>query len=204
MSSEQFYLDFSDKNAKNNVSQHEDYLEALLYEQARSKQFLVNQNNAARARLGLLRQDVQDREKEIARRRLANCSSTTTISQDALNKIYQEKRDLMLRIQLITREIDTCGHQDAQKPLYECRPPLPQTRGDSNILAGFAPNRFGGVCRPPGTPPPQHLLNRSNVLDTRTDRWGCEYCTFLNEPSARNCEQCNMPKGSKPTKQRSS
>lgn len=194
MSSERFYLDFSDKSVKNNVSQHEDYLEALLYEQAKSKQLLINQNNAARARLELLRQDVQDREREIAKRRLANCNSTSTISQDALNQIYQEKRDLMLRIQLLTRQIDTCGLQDVQKQRFDCRPPL--NRGDHMIGFGQnAPLRFGGICRPPGTPPPQHLLNRPNhTIDVKSEKWGCEYCTFLNNPNERNCEQCNMPK----------
>lgn len=195
MSSEQFYLDFSDKSVKNNVSQHEDYLEALLNEQAKSKQLLINQNNAARARLELLRQDVQDREKEIAKRRLANCSSTATISQDALNQIYQEKRDLMLQIQLLTRQIDTCSLQEVQKQRLECRPPY---RGHGNNAPGFgqiAPTRSGGICRPPGTPPPQHLLNRPNhALDTDSEKWGCDYCTFLNNPNERNCEQCNMPK----------
>ncbi|KAJ8385934.1 hypothetical protein AAFF_G00178960 [Aldrovandia affinis] len=133
-------------------------------------------------KLEKLKEEVNEMENDLTRRRLQRSNSVSTIpSIEEMQQLRCKNRILQIDIDCLTKEID-----------------LLRTRGphfNPSAIHNFYDNiGFLG----PVPPKPKGTINvAAEVAAAEEDegtQWSCTACTFLNHPALNRCEQCEFPR----------
>ncbi|KAM3861319.1 TGF-beta-activated kinase 1 and MAP3K7-binding protein 2 isoform 3-T3 [Diretmus argenteus] len=162
------------------------YTQALLVHQKARMERLWHELELKKKKLEKLKEEVNEMENDLTRRRLERSNSASQIpSIEEMQQLRCKNRILQIDIDCLTKEID-----------------LLQTRGPHfNPIAihNFYDNiGFLG----PVPPKPKGTLSVGNksvksIADQEEDegtQWSCTACTFLNHPALNRCEQCEFPR----------
>lgn len=169
------------------------YTQALLIHQKARMERLWHELELKKKKLEKLKEEVNEMENDLTRRRLQRSNSVSTIpSIEEMQQLRCKNRILQIDIDCLTKEID-----------------LLQTRGphfNPSAIHNFYDNiGFLG----PVAPKPKGTLNvESSPKNLKTvgeaaaaaaeedegTQWSCTACTFLNHPALNCCEQCEFPR----------
>ncbi|XP_047674004.1 TGF-beta-activated kinase 1 and MAP3K7-binding protein 2 isoform X2 [Tachysurus fulvidraco] len=164
------------------------YTQALLVHQKARMERLCHELKLKKKNLDKLKEEVNEMENDLTRRRLQRSNSVSQIpSLDEMQQLRCKNRLLQIDIDCLTKEID-----------------LLQTRGphfNPSAIHNFYDNiGFLGPVppKPKGTPAAESgSKNMKTVSEAEDDdgvQWGCTACTFLNHPALNRCEQCEFPR----------
>ncbi|XP_016341415.1 TGF-beta-activated kinase 1 and MAP3K7-binding protein 2 isoform X1 [Sinocyclocheilus anshuiensis] len=164
------------------------YTQALLVHQRARMQRLWHELEQKKRKLEKLKEEVNEMENDLTRRRLQRSNSVCQIpSIEEMQQLRCKNRLLQIDIDCLTKEID-----------------LLQTRGpDFNPIAihNFYDNLgfLGPVPPKPLKGPTKQEGSRSARLVSEPEeddgvQWSCTACTFLNHPALNRCEECEFPR----------
>ncbi|KAI3364719.1 hypothetical protein L3Q82_010854 [Scortum barcoo] len=164
------------------------YTQALLIHQKARMDRLWHELELKKKKLEKLKEEVNEMENDLTRRRLERSNSASQIpSIEEMKQLRCKNRLLQIDIDCLTKEID-----------------LLQTRGphfNPSAIHNFYDNiGFLG----PVPPKPKGTLSIDSgskivkpIADQEEDegtQWSCTACTFLNHPALNRCEQCEFPR----------
>ncbi|XP_042247212.1 TGF-beta-activated kinase 1 and MAP3K7-binding protein 2 isoform X3 [Thunnus albacares] len=164
------------------------YTQALLVHQKARMERLWHELELKKKKLEKLKEEVNEMENDLTRRRLERSNSASQIpSIEEMKQLRCKNRLLQIDIDCLTKEID-----------------LLQTRGphfNPSAIHNFYDNiGFLG----PVPPKPKGTLSIDSgsksvkpLADQEEDegtQWSCTACTFLNHPALNRCEQCEFPR----------
>ncbi|XP_073709184.1 TGF-beta-activated kinase 1 and MAP3K7-binding protein 2 isoform X2 [Garra rufa] len=164
------------------------YTQALLVHQRARMERLWHELEQKKRKLEKLKEEVNEMENDLTRRRLQRSNSVCQIpSIEEMQQLRCKNRLLQIDIDCLTKEID-----------------LLQTRGpDFNPIAihNFYDN-LGFLGPVPPKPPkvlakPEGGRSARVVSEPEEDdgvQWSCTACTFLNHPALNRCEECEFPR----------
>ncbi|XP_035534375.1 TGF-beta-activated kinase 1 and MAP3K7-binding protein 2 isoform X1 [Morone saxatilis] len=193
------------------------YTQALLVHQKARMERLWHELELKKKKLEKLKEEVNEMENDLTRRRLERSNSASQIpSIEEMKQLRCKNRLLQIDIDCLTKEIDllqTRGpdfNPSAIHNFYDnigfLGPVPPKPKGTLSI----GPDRRG--CRynvtsklmmepSSGPSPPLPLDSGSKVVKPNADQeedegkqWSCNACTFLNHPALNRCEQCEFPR----------
>lgn len=164
------------------------YTQALLVHQRARMERLWHELEQKKRKLEKLKEEVNEMENDLTRRRLQRSNSVCQIpSIEEMKQLRCKNRLLQIDIDCLTKEID-----------------LLQTRGpDFNPIAihNFYDNLgfMGPVPPKPPKGPTKPEVSRSTRLVSEHEeddgiQWSCTACTFLNHPALNRCEECEFPR----------
>ncbi|XDV42406.1 hypothetical protein PO909_011077 [Leuciscus waleckii] len=164
------------------------YTQALLVHQRARMERLWHELELKKRKLEKLKEEVNEMENDLTRRRLQRSNSVCQIpSIEEMQQLRCKNRLLQIDIDCLTKEID-----------------LLQTRGpDFNPIAihNFYDNLgfLGPVAPKPlkGPTKPESIRNVRVMSEPEEDdgvQWSCTACTFLNHPALNRCEECEFPR----------
>ncbi|XP_051954741.1 TGF-beta-activated kinase 1 and MAP3K7-binding protein 2-like isoform X2 [Xyrauchen texanus] len=164
------------------------YTQALLVHQRARMERLWHELELKKRKLEKLKEEVNEMENDLTRRRLQRSNSVSQIpSIEEMQQLRCKNRLLQIDIDCLTKEID-----------------LLQTRGpDFNPIAihNFYDNLgFKGPVPPKPPKGPTKAESSTNVRvisEPEEDEgvpWSCTACTFLNHPALIRCEECEFPR----------
>ncbi|KAM9495962.1 TGF-beta-activated kinase 1 and MAP3K7-binding protein 2 isoform 2-T4 [Clarias gariepinus] len=164
------------------------YTQALLVHQKARMERLCHELKLKKKNLEKLKEEVNEMENDLTRRRLQRSNSVSQIpSLDEMQQLRCKNRLLQIDIDCLTKEID----------LLQARGPHFNPSAIHNFYdnIGF----LGPVApKPKGTPAAESgSKNMKTVSEAEDDdgvQWGCTACTFLNHPALNRCEQCEFPR----------
>ncbi|XP_057208091.1 TGF-beta-activated kinase 1 and MAP3K7-binding protein 2 isoform X2 [Triplophysa rosa] len=164
------------------------YTQALLGHQRARMERLWHELELKKRKLEKLKEEVNEMENDLTRRRLQRSNSVCQIpSIEEMQQLRCKNRLLQIDIDCLTKEID-----------------LLQTQGpDFNPVAihNFYDN-LGFL----GPVPPKPIKSQTKSESSRNTRvmpepedddgvqWSCTACTFLNHPALNRCEECEFPR----------
>ncbi|KAI1897445.1 hypothetical protein AGOR_G00083360 [Albula goreensis] len=165
------------------------YTQALLIHQKARMERLWHELELKKKKLEKLKEEVNEMENDLTRRRLQRSNSVSTIpSIEEMQQLRCKNRILQIDIDCLTKEID-----------------LLQTRGphfDPNAIHNFydnigflgpVPPKPKGTINVESSSKNQKTLGEAAEEDEGT-QWSCTACTFLNHPALNRCEQCEFPR----------
>ncbi|KAK1888711.1 TGF-beta-activated kinase 1 and MAP3K7-binding protein 2 [Dissostichus eleginoides] len=159
------------------------YTQALLVHQKARMERLWHELELKKKKLEKLKEEVNEMENDLTRRRLERSNSASQIpSIEEMKQLRCKNRSLQIDIDCLTKEID-----------------LLQTRGphfNPSAIHNFYDNiGFLGPVPPKpkdvGTKAVKPLAEQEEDEGTQ---WSCTACTFLNHPALNRCEQCEFPR----------
>ncbi|XP_063758364.1 TGF-beta-activated kinase 1 and MAP3K7-binding protein 2 isoform X2 [Eleginops maclovinus] len=159
------------------------YTQALLVHQKARMERLWHELELKKKKLEKLKEEVNEMENDLTRRRLERSNSASQIpSIEEMKQLRSKNRTLQIDIDCLTKEID-----------------LLQTRGphfNPSAIHNFYDNiGFLGPVPPKpkdvGTKAVKPLAEQEEDEGTQ---WSCTACTFLNHPALNRCEQCEFPR----------
>ncbi|XP_067272785.1 TGF-beta-activated kinase 1 and MAP3K7-binding protein 2 isoform X2 [Pseudorasbora parva] len=164
------------------------YTQALLVHQRARMERLWHELELKKRKLEKLKEEVNEMENDLTRRRLQRSNSVCQIpSIEEMQQLRCKNRLLQIDIDCLTKEID-----------------LLQTRGpDFNPIAihNFYDNLgfLGPVPPKPHKNPPKPGDSRNMRVMSEPEeddgvQWSCTACTFLNHPALNRCEECEFPR----------
>uniref|UniRef100_A0A8C6S7C5 TGF-beta activated kinase 1 (MAP3K7) binding protein 2 n=1 Tax=Neogobius melanostomus TaxID=47308 RepID=A0A8C6S7C5_9GOBI len=145
------------------------YTQALLVHQKARMDRLWHELELKKKKLEKLKEEVNEMENDLTRRRLERSNSASQIPS-------MQNRLLQIDIDCLTKEID-----------------LLQTKGpdfNPSAILNFYDN-LGFVG--PVPPKPKGTFSGSPP-EEEEPQWSCTACTFLNHPALDRCEQCEFPR----------
>ncbi|XP_038582565.1 TGF-beta-activated kinase 1 and MAP3K7-binding protein 2 isoform X2 [Micropterus salmoides] len=159
------------------------YTQALLVHQKARMERLWHELELKKKKLEKLKEEVNEMENDLTRRRLERSNSASQIpSIEEMKQLRCRNRLLQIDIDCLTKEID-----------------LLQTRGphfNPSAMHNFYDN-IGFL----GPVPPKPKDSGSKIVKPISDQeedegtqWSCTACTFLNHPALNRCEQCEFPR----------
>ncbi|XP_041831775.1 TGF-beta-activated kinase 1 and MAP3K7-binding protein 2 [Melanotaenia boesemani] len=164
------------------------YTQALLVHQKARMERLWHELEVKKKKLEKLKEEVNEMENDLTRRRLERSNSASQIpSIEEMKQLRCKNRSLQIDIDCLSKEID-----------------LRQTNGphlNPSVIHNFYDNiGFLG----PIPPKPKGTLSfdsSSKTVKPAADQeedegtqWSCTACTFLNHPLLNRCEQCEFPR----------
>ncbi|KAM9704318.1 TGF-beta-activated kinase 1 and MAP3K7-binding protein 2 isoform 1-T3 [Menidia menidia] len=164
------------------------YTQALLVHQKARMERLWHELELKKKKLEKLKEEVNEMENDLTRRRLERSNSASQIpSIEEMKQLRCKNRSLQINIDCLSKEID-----------------LLQTNGphlNPSVIHNFYDNiGFLG----PIPPKPKGTLSIDSgsktvkpAVDQEEDegtQWSCTACTFLNHPALNRCEQCEFPR----------
>uniref|UniRef100_A0A3Q3K1L5 TGF-beta activated kinase 1 (MAP3K7) binding protein 2 n=1 Tax=Monopterus albus TaxID=43700 RepID=A0A3Q3K1L5_MONAL len=162
------------------------YTQALLVHQKARMERLWHELELKKKKLEKLKEEVNEMENDLTRRRLERSNSASQIpSIEEMKQLRCKNRVLQIDIDCLTKEID-----------------LLQTRGphfNPSAIHNFYDNiGFLGPVppKPKGTSSIDSKMVKP-IADQEEDegtQWSCTACTFLNHPALHRCEQCEFPR----------
>ncbi|XP_020778630.1 TGF-beta-activated kinase 1 and MAP3K7-binding protein 2 [Boleophthalmus pectinirostris] len=159
------------------------YTQALLVHQKARMDRLWHELELKKKKLEKLKEEVNEMENDLTRRRLERSNSASQIpSIEEMKQLRCKNRLLQIDIDCLTKEID-----------------LLQTKGphfNPSAIHNFYDN-LGFVG--PVPPKPKGTFTEGGMsLKARPEedeaQWSCTACTFLNHPALDRCEQCEYPR----------
>lgn len=156
------------------------YTQALLVHQKSRMDRLWHELELKKKKLEKLKEEVNEMENDLTRRRLERSNSASQIpSIEEMKQLRCKNRLLQIDIDCLTKEID-----------------LLQTKGshfNPSAIHNFYDN-LGFVG--PVPPKPKGTLEGGLSLKAPPEedeaQWSCTACTFLNHPALDRCEQCEF------------
>uniref|UniRef100_A0A1A8NTV1 TGF-beta activated kinase 1/MAP3K7 binding protein 2 n=1 Tax=Nothobranchius rachovii TaxID=451742 RepID=A0A1A8NTV1_9TELE len=159
------------------------YTQALLVHQKARMERLWHELEMKKKKLEKLKEEVNEMENDLTRRRLERLNSASHIpSIDEMKHLRSKNRALQIDIDCLSKEID-----------------LLQTNGphlNPSVIHNFYDN-LGFL----GPVPPKPKDSSSKAVKPNADQeedegvqWSCTACTFLNHPALNRCEQCEFPR----------
>ncbi|CAL8312521.1 unnamed protein product [Lota lota] len=160
------------------------YTQALLVHQKARMERLWRELEVKRQRLEKLKEEVNDMENDLTRRRMERSNSASQVpSNEEMKQLRCKNRILQIDIDCLTKEID-----------------LLQTRGphfNPSAIDNFYDNiGFLGIVppKPKGPQQEQEQQEEREEEEEEGSQWSCTACTFLNHPALHRCEQCDFPR----------
>uniref|UniRef100_A0A3P8S2N9 TGF-beta-activated kinase 1 and MAP3K7-binding protein 2 n=1 Tax=Amphiprion percula TaxID=161767 RepID=A0A3P8S2N9_AMPPE len=159
------------------------YTQALLVHQKARMERLWFELETKKKKLEKLKEEVNEMENDLTRRRLERSNSASQIpSIEEMKQLRCKNRSLQIDIDCLSKEID-----------------LIQTRGphfNPSVIHNFYDNiGFLGPVPPKPKDPGSKIVKP--IADQEEDegtQWSCTACTFLNHPALNRCEQCEFPR----------
>ncbi|MEQ2260894.1 TGF-beta-activated kinase 1 and MAP3K7-binding protein 2 [Xenotaenia resolanae] len=164
------------------------YTQALLVHQKARKKRLRDELEMKKKKLEKLKEEVNEMENDLTKRRLERSNSASQIpSIDEMKNLRCRNRTLQIDIDCLSKEID-----------------LLQTNGphlNPSVIHNFYDNiGFLGPVppKPKGTssvdPGSKIVKPTPEQEEDEGTQWNCTACTFLNHPALNRCEQCDFPR----------
>ncbi|XP_008299100.1 TGF-beta-activated kinase 1 and MAP3K7-binding protein 2 isoform X1 [Stegastes partitus] len=164
------------------------YTQALLVHQKARMERLWHELEMKKKKLEKLKEEVNEMENDLTRRRLERSNSASQIpSIEEMKQLRCKNRSLQIDIDCLSKEID-----------------LIQTRGphfNPSVIHNFYDNiGFLGPVppKPKGTlsidPGSKIVKPIADQEEDEGTQWNCTACTFLNHPALNRCEQCEFPR----------
>ncbi|XP_053499238.1 TGF-beta-activated kinase 1 and MAP3K7-binding protein 2 isoform X2 [Ictalurus furcatus] len=195
------------------------YTQALLVHQKARMERLCHELKLKKKNLEKLKEEVNEMESDLTRRRLQRSNSVSQIpSLDEMQQLRYKNRLLQIDIDCLTKEIDLLQargphfNPSAIHNFYDnigfLGPVPPKPKGSDHWGSldrrGRRINVSSKLKRDPSLPPvppslpaPPGSKNMKMVSEAEDDdgvQWGCTACTFLNHPALNRCEQCEFPR----------
>ncbi|XP_069017633.1 TGF-beta-activated kinase 1 and MAP3K7-binding protein 2 isoform X2 [Embiotoca jacksoni] len=159
------------------------YTQALLVHQKARMERLWHELEMKKKKLEKLKEEVNEMENDLTRRRLERSNSASQIpSIEEMKQLRCKNRSLQIDIDCLSKEID-----------------LLQTRGphfNPSVIHNFYDN-IGFLGPVPPKPKDSGGKTAKPIADQEEDegtQWSCTACTFLNHPALNRCEQCEFPR----------
>ncbi|XP_028253206.1 TGF-beta-activated kinase 1 and MAP3K7-binding protein 2 isoform X2 [Parambassis ranga] len=159
------------------------YTQALLVHQKARMERLWHELEMKKKKLEKLKEEVNEMENDLTRRRLERSNSASQIpSLEEMKQLRCKNRSLQIDIDCLSKEID-----------------LLQTRGphfNPSVIHNFYDN-IGFLGPVPPKPKDAGSKLVKPIADQEEDegrQWSCTACTFLNHPALNRCEQCEFPR----------
>lgn len=164
------------------------YTQALLVHQKARMERLCHELKLKKKNLEKLKEEVNEMENDLTRRRLQRSNSVSQIpSLDEMQQLRCKNRLLQIDIDCLTKEIDLL---QARGPHFN--PNAIHNFYDNLGFLGPVPPKPKGT--PAAEPSSKSMKPVSEVEDDDGVQWGCTACTFLNHPALNRCEQCEFPR----------
>ncbi|CAI5685465.1 unnamed protein product [Oreochromis niloticus] len=187
------------------------YTQALLVHQKARMERLWHELEMKKKKLEKLKEEVNEMENDLTRRRLERSNSASQIpSIDEMKQLRSQNRSLQIDIDCLSKEIDLLQTKAfllvVQKRCFESRcQGISPLRSTSQEFSGphFNPgaiHNFYDNIGFLGPVPPKPKDTGSKSVKPITDQedegtqWSCTACTFLNHPALIRCEQCDFPR----------
>ncbi|KAM9355623.1 LOW QUALITY PROTEIN: TGF-beta-activated kinase 1 and MAP3K7-binding protein 2 [Pholidichthys leucotaenia] len=155
------------------------YTQALLVHQKARMERLWHELEMKK-KLEKLKEEVNEMENDLTRRRLERSNSASPIpSIEEMKQLRSKNRNLQIDIDWLSKEIDVL-----------------QTRGphfNPSVIHNFYDN-LGFVGPVPPKPKDPEIVKAITDQDDEGTQWSCTACTFLNHPALNRCEQCEFPR----------
>ncbi|KAF3702470.1 TGF-beta-activated kinase 1 and MAP3K7-binding protein 2 [Channa argus] len=162
------------------------YTQALLVHQKARMERLWHELELKKKKLEKLKEEVNEMENDLTRRRLERSNSASQIpSIEEMKQLRSKNRSLQIDIDYLTKEID-----------------LLQTKGphfNPSAIHNFYDNI--GFLGPVPPKPKGTVDSGSKIVKPTAEQeedegtqWSCTACTFLNHPALNRCEQCEFPR----------
>ncbi|XP_062857172.1 TGF-beta-activated kinase 1 and MAP3K7-binding protein 2 isoform X1 [Trichomycterus rosablanca] len=160
------------------------YTQALLVHQKARMERLCHELKLKKKNLEKLKEEVNEMENDLTRRRLQRSNSVSQIpSLEEMKQLRCKNRLLQIDIDCLTKEIDLL---QARGPHFN--PSAIHNFYDNLGFLGPVPPK------PKGTPAADSSIKIIAPEDDDGVQWGCTACTFLNHPALIRCEQCEFPR----------
>uniref|UniRef100_A0A3B4YCT5 TGF-beta-activated kinase 1 and MAP3K7-binding protein 2 n=1 Tax=Seriola lalandi dorsalis TaxID=1841481 RepID=A0A3B4YCT5_SERLL len=158
------------------------YTQALLVHQKARMERLWHELELKKKKLEKLKEEVNEMENDLTRRRLERSNSASQIpSIEEMKQLRCKNRLLQIDIDCLTKEID----------LLQTGPHF-----NPSAIHNFYDNiGFLGPVPPKPKDPGSKIVKP--IADQEEDegtQWSCTACTFLNHPALNRCEQCEFPR----------
>ncbi|CAN9507572.1 unnamed protein product [Ophioblennius macclurei] len=163
------------------------YTQALLVHQKARMDRLWHELEVKKKKLEKLKEEVNEMENDLTRRRLERSNSASQIpSIEEMKQLRCKNRSLQIDIDCLSKEID----------LRQTRGPhLNPSEIDFYDNIGFRgpvpPKPKGTLSIDPGSKLVKSITDQEEDEGTE---WNCTACTFLNHPALNRCEQCEFPR----------
>uniref|UniRef100_A0A3P8WDH6 TGF-beta activated kinase 1 (MAP3K7) binding protein 2 n=1 Tax=Cynoglossus semilaevis TaxID=244447 RepID=A0A3P8WDH6_CYNSE len=160
------------------------YTQALLVHQKARMDRLWHELELKKKKLEKLKEEVNEMENDLTRRRLERSNSASQIpSIEEMKQLRCKNRLLQIDIDCLTKEID----------LFQTRGP----RFNPSAIHNFYDNiGFLGPVPPKPKDSGGKQLKPAVADQEEEDgtQWSCTACTFLNHPALNRCEECEFPR----------
>ncbi|KAJ3607105.1 hypothetical protein NHX12_026619 [Muraenolepis orangiensis] len=180
------------------------YTQALLLHQKARMERLLRELEVKRQRLEKLKEEVNDMENDLTRRRLERSNSIEEMKQ-----LRCKNRVLQIDIDYLTKEIDlmqTRGphfNPSAIGNFYEnigfLGPVPPKPKGTPAVEGGVRGLKSSSEQEQQHQQQEEQEEEQQRQKEEEEDeeegsQWSCTACTFLNHPALNRCEQCDYPR----------
>ncbi|KAG5846704.1 hypothetical protein ANANG_G00117790 [Anguilla anguilla] len=166
------------------------YTQALLIHQKARMERLWHELELKKKKLEKLKEEVNEMENDLTRRRLQRSNSVSTVpSIEEMQQLRCKNRILQIDIDCLTKEID----------LLQTRGPHFNPSAINNFydnigfLGPVPPKPKGTINVAESSPKNPKTLAEAAEEDEGT-QWSCTACTFDNHPALHRCEQCEFPR----------
>ncbi|XP_019108870.1 TGF-beta-activated kinase 1 and MAP3K7-binding protein 2 isoform X2 [Larimichthys crocea] len=185
------------------------YTQALLVHQKARMERLWHELELKKKKLEKLKEEVNEMENDLTRRRLERSNSASQIpSIEEMKQLRCKNRLLQIDIDCLTKEIDllqTGPHfnPSAIHNFYDNIgflgpvPPKPKDRRGCryNVTSELMMEPSSGPLPPLPLDPGNKIVKpTADQEEDEGTQWNCTACTFLNHPALNRCEQCEFPR----------
>ncbi|XP_068198667.1 TGF-beta-activated kinase 1 and MAP3K7-binding protein 2 isoform X1 [Antennarius striatus] len=163
------------------------YTQALLVHQKARMERLWHELELKKKKLEKLKEEVNEMENDLTRRRLERSNSASQIpSIEEMKQLRCKNRLLQIDIDCLTKEIDLLQRGPHFNPSA-----IHNFYDNIGFLGPVAPKPKGTLSVDSGS---KMMKPAADQEEDEGTQWNCTACTFLNHPALNRCEQCEFPR----------
>lgn len=163
------------------------YTQALLVHQKARMERLWHELELKKKKLEKLKEEVNEMENDLTRRRLERSNSASQIpSIEEMKQLRCKNRLLQIDIDCLTKEIDLLQTGPHFNPSA-----IHNFYDNIGFLGPVPPKPKGTLSIDSGSKIVKPIADQEEDEGTQ---WSCTACTFLNHPALNRCEQCEFPR----------
>ncbi|TMS12339.1 TGF-beta-activated kinase 1 and MAP3K7-binding protein 2 isoform X3 [Larimichthys crocea] len=163
------------------------YTQALLVHQKARMERLWHELELKKKKLEKLKEEVNEMENDLTRRRLERSNSASQIpSIEEMKQLRCKNRLLQIDIDCLTKEIDLLQTGPHFNPSA-----IHNFYDNIGFLGPVPPKPKGTLSIDPGN---KIVKPTADQEEDEGTQWNCTACTFLNHPALNRCEQCEFPR----------